>query len=106
LKPENREKLTAILLYHVVKGRVYSDDAVKAKEAETLQGQPIHVTVKGDKAMINNAGLIATDIDAANGVIHVIDQVLLPPSDGEAKKVSATNAPRATYPTATARPSN
>jgi uncharacterized surface protein with fasciclin (FAS1) repeats len=106
LKPENHDKLVAILKYHVVKGRVYSDDAVKAKEAATLQGQTIHVSVKGDKAMVNNAGLIATDLDAANGVIHVIDRVLLPPNDGDKKKVSAT-APTRTYHTVVAvRPCN
>jgi transforming growth factor-beta-induced protein len=82
LKPENREKLTAVLKYHVVKGRVYSDQALKAKKAETLQGQEIRISVEGDKATVNGAQLIATDIDAANGVIHVIDQVLLP-SAGE-----------------------
>jgi uncharacterized surface protein with fasciclin (FAS1) repeats len=106
LKPENHDKLVAILKYHVVKGRVYSDDAVKAKEADTLQGQTIHVSVTGGRAMVNNAGLIATDVDAANGVIHVIDQVLVPPNDGDKKKVSAT-APTRTYHTVVAvRPCN
>jgi len=80
LKPENKDKLTAILTYHVVAGRVYSDQAVKAGKAKTLQGEAIRIVVKGGKAMINDAGLAKTDIDATNGVIHVIDSVLMPPS--------------------------
>ncbi len=79
LKPENKDKLTAILTYHVVKGRVYSEDAVAAKSAKTLQGGSIKISTKGGAAMINNAKLVAVDIDASNGVIHVIDSVLLPP---------------------------
>ncbi len=80
LKPENKDKLTAILTYHVVAGRVYSDQAVKAGKAKTLQGESIRIAVKGGKAMINEAGLAKTDIDATNGVIHVIDSVLMPPT--------------------------
>jgi transforming growth factor-beta-induced protein len=80
LKPENKDKLTAILTYHVIAGRVYSDQAVKAGKAKTLQGESIRIAVKGGKAMINDAGLAKTDIDATNGVIHVIDSVLMPPS--------------------------
>ncbi len=79
LKPENKAKLASILKYHVVAGRVYSEDAVAAKKATTLQGSPISITVSGGKAKINNANLVATDIDASNGVIHVIDSVILPP---------------------------
>ena len=79
LRPENRDKLAAILKYHVVAGRVYSEDALAAKQAATLQGDKIHVSVTAGQAMINNAKLVATDIDASNGVIHVVDSVLLPP---------------------------
>ena len=79
LKPENKDKLAAILKYHVVSGRVYSSDAVKAKQAKTLEGNEITVSVKGDVAMINDAKLLSTDLDASNGVIHVIDSVILPP---------------------------
>ncbi len=78
LKPENKDKLVAILKYHIVPGRVYSEDALKAKIAKTLQGQAINVSVSGGQAKINDSKLIATDIDASNGVIHVIDSVLLP----------------------------
>lgn len=78
LKPENKEKLAAILKYHVVSGRVYSGDAVKAKTAETLQGGKLTVKVTDAGAMINDAKLVTADIDASNGVIHVIDSVMLP----------------------------
>ncbi len=82
LKPENKQKLVDILKYHVVAGRVYSEDAVAAKTAKTLQGSPIGVSVSDSGAFINKAKLVATDIDAANGVIHVVDAVLLPPEKG------------------------
>jgi uncharacterized surface protein with fasciclin (FAS1) repeats len=80
LKPENKEKLKAILLYHVVEGRVYSEDALKAKAAATLQGGKVEITVKDGAAYVNGAKILATDIDAGNGVIHVIDGVILPPA--------------------------
>ncbi len=88
LKPENKEQLVSILKYHVVPGRVYSTDALKAKKAETLQGDEIQISVVDGKAKVNKANLVATDVDASNGVIHVIDAVLLPPE----KKLSATEA--------------
>lgn len=78
LKPENKDRLTEILTYHVVKGRVYSDQALKAGSAETLQGSKVHITTKGGTAMVNDAELVSTDLDASNGVIHVIDSVLIP----------------------------
>ncbi len=84
LLPENKGKLAAILKYHVVAGRVYSEDAVKAKSASTLEGQNISISVTPDGAMINEAKLLTTDIDASNGVIHVIDSVLLPPAKNAA----------------------
>lgn len=80
LKPENKAKLAAILKYHVVAGRIYSDDALKAKEAQTLQGAGVKIGVRNDAAYVNESRLLKTDIDAANGVIHVIDSVLLPPA--------------------------
>jgi uncharacterized surface protein with fasciclin (FAS1) repeats len=80
LKPENKDKLVAILTYHVVEGRVYSEDAVAAKSAKTLQGGSVSITVKDSGAYVNDAKIVATDIDAGNGVIHVIDSVILPPS--------------------------
>lgn len=79
LKPENKAKLAAILKYHVVKGRVYSTDALVAGKANTLQGDSISIGMNGKAVMVNRAKLIATDIDASNGVIHVINSVILPP---------------------------
>jgi len=88
LKPENKQKLIDILTYHVVAGRVYSGDAVAAKSANTLQGSPITVTVSDSGAKINEAKLVSTDLDASNGVIHVIDSVLMPPPKvADARKV-------------------
>ncbi len=88
LKPENKQKLVDILKYHVVAGRVYSEDAVAAKTAKTLLGSPISVNVSKAGAMINSSKLVKTDIDASNGVIHVIDSVLMPPAKGaDARKV-------------------
>ncbi|MAT16191.1 MAG: beta-Ig-H3/fasciclin [Planctomyces sp.] len=79
LKPENKGTLTNILKYHVVSGRVYSSQAVKLGEAETLLGPSIKIKANRAGAMVNKSGLVATDIDASNGVIHVIDTVLMPP---------------------------
>ena len=79
LKPENKAKLAAILKYHVVKGRVYSSDALAAGTANTLQGDSVSIALNGNAAMVNGAKLVATDLDASNGVIHVIDSVILPP---------------------------
>ncbi len=80
LKPENKEKLVGILTYHVVPGKVMAADVVGIKKADTVQGQPIAVKVKDDKVHINGATVVATDIEASNGVIHVIDAVILPKS--------------------------
>lgn len=80
LKPENRQQLVDILTYHVVSGRVYSQDALAAKSAPTLQGDSVSITADSEGAKVNNAKLIALDLDASNGVIHVIDSVLLPPT--------------------------
>lgn len=78
IKPENKDKLIAILKYHVVPGKVMAADVVKVKEAETLQGGKVTVTVKGDKVMIDKANVVKPDIKCSNGVIHVIDSVILP----------------------------
>ena len=80
LKPENKAKLASILTYHVVAGRVYSEAAVAAKAAKTVQGDSVKITANDKGAFVNEAKIIATDIDASNGVIHVIDSVILPPS--------------------------
>ncbi|WP_419194834.1 fasciclin domain-containing protein [Novipirellula herctigrandis] len=85
LKPENKAKLASILKYHVVAGRVYSDEALAAGEAKTLSGGSVRIAIDGDAAKVNDAVLIATDMDTSNGVIHVIDSVMIPPgSEGTA----------------------
>jgi len=78
LKPENKAKLTAILTYHVVAGKVMAADVVKVTSAKTVQGESVAVKVTGGKVTIDNANVVTTDIAASNGVIHVIDTVLMP----------------------------
>lgn len=78
LKPENKAKLVAILTYHVVPGKVTAADVVKLKEAKTVQGTSAKITVKGDKVMVDGANVVKTDIMTSNGVIHVIDAVIMP----------------------------
>ncbi len=80
LKPENKDKLTAILTYHVVSGSVTAADVVKLDEAATVNGATIAIAVEGEAVKINDATVTAADIKASNGVIHVIDSVLLPPA--------------------------
>ncbi|MEJ2127463.1 MAG: fasciclin domain-containing protein [Woeseiaceae bacterium] len=80
LKPENRDQLVAILTYHVVPGEVLAADVVKLSEATTVNGQSVEIQVADNGVRIDNANVIATDIDASNGVIHVIDTVILPGS--------------------------
>ncbi len=80
LKPENREQLVAILTYHVVPGTVKAADVVKLSEAKTVNGQEVSITVADNGVQINDANVIKTDIGASNGVIHVIDTVILPGS--------------------------
>jgi uncharacterized surface protein with fasciclin (FAS1) repeats len=78
LKPENRDKLTAILTYHVVPGKVMAADVVKLSSAKTVQGGSLRVSTAGGTVKVNDATVTATDIAASNGVIHVIDTVVLP----------------------------
>jgi uncharacterized surface protein with fasciclin (FAS1) repeats len=80
LKPENKGKLASILKYHVVAGRVYSEAAVAAKSAATVQGASVKISTNDKGAFVNDAKILATDIDASNGVIHVIDAVIMPPA--------------------------
>jgi len=78
LKPENKAKLVAILTYHVVAGDVTSKEVVKLTEAKTVEGQTVKISVHDGKVMINDATVVKADIAASNGVIHVIDTVLIP----------------------------
>ncbi|MBK1828460.1 CIA30 family protein [Haloferula rosea] len=92
LKPENREKLQAILKYHVVPGAVDLSGALKAGSAKTVLGEPVKIAFSKGKVRVNDASLVDADIEASNGVIHVIDSVILPP---EPKKDLASVAKRA-----------
>ena len=78
LKPENKDKLAAILTYHVVSGKVMAKDVMTMKEAETVNGQSVMVSMEADTVMIDNAKVVTADIECSNGVIHVIDTVILP----------------------------
>ncbi len=78
LKPENKSKLQAILTYHVVPGKVMASDAAMLTSAKTVNGQSFRITESGSSLMVDKATVIKADIPASNGVIHVIDQVILP----------------------------
>lgn len=78
LKPENKDMLVKILTYHVISGEVLATDVVKLKQAKTLQGKNVKIKAKNGKVMINKANVVKTDVQASNGVIHVIDTVLMP----------------------------
>tara|TARA_B100001059_G_C17790563_1_gene559889 strand:+ start:34 stop:963 length:930 start_codon:yes stop_codon:yes gene_type:complete len=80
LKPENKAMLAEVLTYHVVPGRIYSDAALKAGKAKTLQGSSASIKARDNGVFVNNSQVIAADLDTSNGVIHVIDTVMLPPS--------------------------
>lgn len=79
LKPENKEKLVAILTYHVIPGKVMAAD-VKTMKAKTAQGSEVSIQVWGSSVKVDNAKVVKTDVAASNGVIHVIDSVILPKS--------------------------
>jgi uncharacterized surface protein with fasciclin (FAS1) repeats len=78
LKPENKDKLTGILTYHVVSGKVMAADVVNLDSAKTVQGGSLPVKVEGGAVSVGTAKVVKTDIECSNGVIHVIDTVLLP----------------------------
>jgi uncharacterized surface protein with fasciclin (FAS1) repeats len=78
LKKENKDQLTAIL-YHVVPGELMAADAAKLKEAKTVNGKTVRVHLSNGKIMVNDATVTGADIPASNGVIHIIDSVILPP---------------------------
>tara|TARA_X000000950_G_scaffold9419_1_gene10420 strand:- start:345 stop:797 length:453 start_codon:yes stop_codon:yes gene_type:complete len=78
LKPENKDQLVAILTYHVVAGKVMSTDITGNMEPATVNGSTINITLNNGKVMINDATVITADVDTDNGVIHVIDKVLIP----------------------------
>lgn len=78
LKPENKKQLQAILTYHVVAGKVLAKDVVKLKSAKTVNGKRVKIEVKDGKVYVDGAQVVKTDIKCSNGVIHVINKVILP----------------------------
>ncbi len=80
LEPENVDQLTAILTYHVVAGMVTSED-IEPGEVETVQGSAVTISVEDGTVMVNDATVVMADVEASNGVIHVIDAVILPPEE-------------------------
>lgn len=78
LKPENKDQLVAILTYHVVPGKVTAAEVVGLTSASTVNGQNLAIRVDGGTVFINDAEVIATDVMASNGVVHVVDTVILP----------------------------
>ena len=78
LKPENKDQLVAILTYHVVAGKVMSTDITDNMQPSTVNGSSINIKLSNGKVMINDATVITADVDTDNGVIHVIDKVLIP----------------------------
>ena len=86
LKPENKKKLQSILTYHVVPGRVYAGDAAGGATVKTLQGETVTTKLEGGQLMVNGVKVVATDIETSNGVIHVIDSVIMPKGGQAAAK--------------------
>jgi len=78
LKPENKDQLVAILTYHVVPGKVKAAEVVGLESAPTANGSDVRIRVENDTVFVNDARVVATDIAASNGVIHVVDTVILP----------------------------
>jgi len=78
LKPENKGQLVKVLTYHVVPGKVMAKDVVKLNKATTVEGSDVAIAVSGGTVTVDNAEVIKTDINSSNGVIHVIDTVILP----------------------------
>ncbi|WP_415897186.1 fasciclin domain-containing protein [Neptuniibacter sp. QD57_21] len=88
LKPENKKDLQAVLTYHVVAGKVDAKTAMGLTAAPSLQGENIAISLAGGNVMINQATVVAADVDARNGIIHVIDTVILPPSLQQAAEIN------------------
>lgn len=82
---KDKEALKKVLLYHVVAGNVMAKDVVKLSRAKTLEGQNVRIRTNNNRVMINGATVVTADVKASNGVIHVIDTVLLPPAPARAR---------------------
>ena len=76
----DKAQLTKVLTYHVVSGKVMAADVVKLSEAKTVEGSVVKIAVKDGKVKVNDANVVKTDVGASNGVIHVLDAVILPPA--------------------------
>ena len=81
LKPENKAKLAVILTYHVVPGKVTAEQVTKLSEAKTVEGATVKISSAGGKVMVNDATVVTPDIAGSNGVVHVIDTVIMPPAN-------------------------
>lgn len=79
MQPENRDKLRSLLQYHVVPGRVTAKQVMGMSSARTASGQTVSIMTMGNKVMIGNATIVKADVMASNGIVHVIDTVLMPP---------------------------
>ena len=79
LKPENKDQLRRVLTYHVVPGKVTAADVSKMSSAKAVSGDMLKIAAKDGKVMVNNANVVTADVGASNGVIHVVDTVILPP---------------------------
>ena len=88
MKLENKQKLTSIIAYHLIAGKVKTSDMLKLKKVKTFQGLYMKIKAQGKTIRVDNATVIKTDMGASNGVIHVIDVVVMPP--GKAKQDTAT----------------
>ncbi len=88
LLPENKALLVSILLYHVVSGSVLAADVVQLESAITINGAAVNINVSDDGVTVDNANVIQTDVAASNGVIHIIDAVMLPPAPTAVENIS------------------
>ncbi|MBN1448166.1 MAG: fasciclin domain-containing protein, partial [Bacteroidetes bacterium] len=89
---KDKEALKDILLYHVVKGNVTSKDVANLEKATTLSGKDIRISVNDGRVMINSAKVTSADVSASNGVIHVIDEVLIPSANKSSKNTTSTGS--------------
>lgn len=96
LKPENRSQLATVLKYHVVAGRAFAEDAIAARSVKTLTDDSLRFRLANGRLQVNDANVIAADIDASNGVVHVIDAVLLPPKRAQMQPMNPIDSSTAT----------
>lgn len=83
LEPANRDKLVDILTYHVVAGKVMSGDLSDGMMAETVQGSQVTISISDTGVSVNDASVVTADVEASNGVVHVIDSIIMPPEEDD-----------------------